>query len=539
MKTTNLLLLCGSALPLFAGCGGCGSPSVAQQQAMRGSWGVEEDEPTPPPTPPAVPVAEAAVAAVDTSPLPEPAAAVPAVADAAASDSLAATPATMPAPTAPQPVAVDSNLTTPAVPPSAALADSDRSPASIPVAASIRSPASTLPAPEAAVATAASSAAADEAERVVASTPSGDPGDPTEPTEPTEPQRGETEIPIASVVSQVASEASGQTRESGLSLLGKAEALAVAGKETEADRMLLGEAMLRDRLEEWPFVMRWSPALRRPVPWIRAGVAFYVSATDVRGGVAPIPARNRALERDFGPMGRDVLELGGELAERSLARYLTLLRAGSLGPTPAPYATGPIDAARALPTRLCGGLVLFGPGEARLVKAHAERLGLDLLVVYDVRARRNVDDPEQPINDTSLKIVDVVNDRDIFETESLRNLEVQESRKNPVAADPVDSVAGEIEKFMGEALPLTDFPVEVRPENVRARLPRLIDQALAAKNALPYLVEIKALYLHGYLAGMEARDAYVAILGAPAGEALHSGTSEERILALERLLPES
>ena len=86
-------------------------------------------------------------------------------------------------------------------------------------------------------------------------------------------------------------------------------------------------------------------------------------------------------------------------------------------------------------------------------------------------------------------------------------------------------------------MPLTDFPAEVRPDNVRARLPKLVDQALASKNALPYLVEIKALYLHGYLAGLGAQDAYIAILGESEGRALYAGTPEERLQALERLLP--
>ena len=48
--------------------------------------------------------------------------------------------------------------------------------------------------------------------------------------------------------------------------------------------------------------------------------------------------------------------------------------------------------------------MVFGPGEERLLKAHAERLGLDLLIVFEVRAKRNPNDPNQPINDTSAKI---------------------------------------------------------------------------------------------------------------------------------------
>lgn len=509
MKRMNrlALLVCGSLTPLFTGCGGCGSPSLAQQQAARAGWAAGDDEiPAPPPAPAPVPPAPAPVPAETPAPAPVPAE-TPAAA--AAEPPVAAAPAPAPPTTPAEAVAVP----TPAVPV-----------VPTPNPAAIASVAPAIPAVTAPVQPTADPVAGNTP------VPAGDVATSSVPTEPG--------TPVASSAAQALPERPPTTTAPPtVTLLPQAKALADAGKETDADRMLLGEAMLRDRLEEWPFAMRWSPALKRPAPWIRTGVAFYVNTTDVRGGVAPIPAKDRALEREFGAMGRDVLDLGGEIAEKSLAAYLTLLRSGGLGPTLAPLATGEIDAGRNLPTRLCGGLVLFGPGEPRLLKAHAERLGLDLLIVYDVRAKRNADNAEQTINDTSMKVIDVVGDREIFATKLLRNLEVQATRKNPVAPDPVEPVTTEIATFLDTQLPLDDFPVEVRPEHVRSRLPKVIDQALASKNALPYLVEIKALHLHGYLAGLEARDAYIAILGESEGQALYDGTPEERLLALERLLP--
>ncbi|HEV7279852.1 MAG TPA: hypothetical protein VGN57_06520 [Pirellulaceae bacterium] len=518
-----LLLVCGSLTPLFAGCGGCGSPSLAQQQAMRGSWGVEDEEEDERPTP------------AKPAPIEEEEPASPPPKAVAAETPTAASPAAQTAETQTlEPKTPETQTLEPQAPATETPATSATPVVSSPPAtaespmASITptSPLSASQASQRPVTTAAApitNAAAVPAESSVGS---GETATPAERRFQVA-SANEVELPERPV-------ASGDLT---ATLVPQAKDFAAADKETEADRLLLGEALLRDRLEEWPFAMRWSPALRRPVPWIRTGVAFYVSATDVRGDMAPIPAKDRALERDFGPMGRDVLALGGELAEKSLASHLTLLRAGALGPTLAPLASGPVDAGRPLPTRLCGGLLLFGPGEPRLLKAHAERLGLDLLIVYDVRAKRNVDDPRQPINDTSFKILDVVGDREIFATKLLRNMEVQATRKNPVAPDPVDQVTKEIQQFVDGQLPLADFPAEVRPDNVRARLPKLIDQALASKNALPYLVEIKALHLHGYLAGLEARDAYASILGEREGQALYSGTPEERLVALERLLP--
>lgn len=527
-RTSRLLLLvCGSLTPLFAGCGGGGSPSLAQQQAARAARAAaeEEQEPPPPPAPArAGPEEEPPTAPAKPAPNSTPAA-QPVTTETAATEplaeNLAPVEATPPAEPAASAAVVAS--ATPAPNPAPPMPASPSAPADVAAAEAPQLPRTTpTPVQPPAVVPVA------EANTVPTSA---NPAS-TETATPSEPQ-----VPVAAASEMQLPERTLAPGESTVTLLPQAKEFAAASKETEADRLLLGEALLRDRLEDWPFAMRWSPALRRPVPWIRAGVGFYVSAIEVRGDMSPIPAKDRALEREFGTMGRDVLDLGGELAEKSLAAHLTLLRSGRLGPILAPSATGPVDAGRPLPTRLCGGLVLFGPGEPRLLKAHAERLGLDLLIVYDVRVKRNLDDAKQPINDTSVKVIDVIGDREIFATKLLRNLQVQATRKNPVAPDPVDPVTKEIQQFLDGQLPLTDFPAEVRPDNVRARLPKLIDQALASKNALPYLVEIKALHLHGYLAGLEARDAYASILGEREGQALYSGTPEERLVALERLLP--
>ncbi len=191
------------------------------------------------------------------------------------------------------------------------------------------------------------------------------------------------------------------------------------------------------------------------------------------------------------------------------------------------------------PASVAPGVFLLGKGSSNKLLDEALEQGIDILVMFESDVKRN---PKTGLVNNGSRIVvwDVRRRETLFRTKLLDNIAVQKlCADEDLEEDPVESV---IEKLMedfeakeGSVLTLGKLPEGLQTEHVKGRVAMLLSSEDTAQ--LPTLAEIKFYHSKGLLDDATLTKSFQKLLGELDGAKLAEGKEEERLEAVEHLLP--
>jgi hypothetical protein len=162
--------------------------------------------------------------------------------------------------------------------------------------------------------------------------------------------------------------------------------------------------------------------------------------------------------------------------------------------------------------------------------------GMDVLCVFNITVsviRRT----GQVSNNARIRLYNVTEDKETFETDMLNNLAVQNERANENRRGE-DSVDKELQKLFQEIdthWRLGVLPTSLQSEHVLGRVGDLLKET--HQNPLPVLAEIRMYHTRGLLEDNHLLLAYQRKTNDHSGNMLATGTEEERKQVVEPWLP--
>jgi hypothetical protein len=187
--------------------------------------------------------------------------------------------------------------------------------------------------------------------------------------------------------------------------------------------------------------------------------------------------------------------------------------------------------------QLAAGVVMLGKGTNKELLEKAREEGVELLLMFDVNAKRTSSGKETA--DTKMRLVDPIGGKDLFTSKKLNNIQVYDAREKPgfKGPDPIDDVVDLLFKSIDEKnYKLGDFPATLTAEHVKNRYDKLLTEE--HDNPLPVLVELRHYYRMKLLPGKLMFEGYKKLLGDEKAEQLAKGKIEEKREALAEWLPD-
>jgi len=348
-----------------------------------------------------------------------------------------------------------------------------------------------------------------------------------------------------------------------------ARALLAQGYEKEALLYYHGAVAAGDPTIAWQEDWRWFAGLRRPAALVRWGIGIdYTGAAPGKG--AEFNTVNRDSEAY--PLTEETApgltaftgEAGGWMLEHIRLTETAQLMGESLPDTPletapaaardnrAPFRVGRPVASRqeTSPTtlgpmplvarhpnspvkRMAAAVYYVGTLSKKNSIELAKQEGLDVLVLFNVEARNARSTPSIT---TSISLIDLWTNQEIFESKTYNNIQVKRLRLNPLLDDPMltiyDPLRAKISgEFSGAAL-----PEELQPTHVRGRIAKLTTARLASP--LPTIAEVRYYLEKGLIAQAEAKAAFAELTDEATAAMLVSNDPDVRLSAVKKLLPE-
>lgn len=189
---------------------------------------------------------------------------------------------------------------------------------------------------------------------------------------------------------------------------------------------------------------------------------------------------------------------------------------------------------------------MLGKGTLKSLTGRAKAHGIDVLVLVEVNCKL-VPSNGQKINDTKVMLYDVTQAtpaRVGKPSTMLNNIRVWMARQKGELDEDNDPVhkalrnifePGKEDGFLA-MYKLTDMP-ELNQEQVMNRLKSLIAEGQASGNPMPAMVELTYYRQKGLLPEKAYVDSLNKLAGSDIGEILLNGEEEQRVKALESLLP--
>ena len=191
------------------------------------------------------------------------------------------------------------------------------------------------------------------------------------------------------------------------------------------------------------------------------------------------------------------------------------------------------------PNSLTMGVTLLGEGTSKVLLETANRQGIDVLVMFEVEVSENRK-TGYVTNETRIVVWDVGKQQELVRTRALNNIAVQKLRgeKGKVQDDPVaaalDKLFDALDSGSEEALKVSEFPAEIRPEHVLGRIEAMLSSQ--DEELLPKLAEIKFYHHRGLIDDGTFAKSLECALG-DEGVTLATGDEEARLAVIGRLLP--
>ena len=178
------------------------------------------------------------------------------------------------------------------------------------------------------------------------------------------------------------------------------------------------------------------------------------------------------------------------------------------------------------------GVEMLGVGRKADLIERAKKSGVDVMLMFNVKITKT---RGNYFNSSSLKVVDVKTEENVFSSATLRDDKVAE------AVDDGDNpVKDEIKKAFGSVVDkkfvAAELPSALNTENVKKRIGRLLKEEFSSP--LRAAVEVVSYHQADLLDDDLAKLALKRLFGSDDSEILITGTSEERLGYLKQWLPD-
>jgi len=184
---------------------------------------------------------------------------------------------------------------------------------------------------------------------------------------------------------------------------------------------------------------------------------------------------------------------------------------------------------------LAPGIVFLGTVTAKDMRQKAQKAGVDVICVFDIVVTPI---PKQQLlkNETTIRLHDLTQTRELFESKTLNNIQVQVERVEKKSdQDPVDRELESLFKFVDANWKMSPLPAEWKAEEVLNRLRGVL--AETHENPLPVLAEARMYQTRGLLQDTHFLSACRKVLGEPDGTQLVNGSAEEKLEIVAKWLP--
>lgn len=182
------------------------------------------------------------------------------------------------------------------------------------------------------------------------------------------------------------------------------------------------------------------------------------------------------------------------------------------------------------------GVMLLGRGKKDAMVERGREMGLDVLMLFNVR----VSSGRSPSGSASLKVYNLHSDKaeEVCSSRSLKSDTVAKKRESGVGekSDPVEvALDGVFKETFDKKFRAAEMPAKLQPKHVLSRL----KQVLAKSDADPLstAVEIVGYHRLELLDGDAAMKALDEVLGDGLGNTILTGSTDDRLDALEKFLP--
>lgn len=188
-------------------------------------------------------------------------------------------------------------------------------------------------------------------------------------------------------------------------------------------------------------------------------------------------------------------------------------------------------------TSLQPGVMMVGVDNTDKLLRRANDLGLDVLVVFEVKVRKS-STTDKISNSTRLNLYLVKDGQELIKGKTLTMASVAKKRESMRGDDddPVQVALDSVfQEFADENLRAADMPSNIEKEHIDKRVSKIV--SASPKNPLPALVEIMAYKHMGYLEESEVMTAFEELIGKKNAVNLIEGDDDEKRKALSDWLP--
>jgi len=211
---------------------------------------------------------------------------------------------------------------------------------------------------------------------------------------------------------------------------------------------------------------------------------------------------------------------------------------GGMGGVPGGFGgpAQPQDAQPAQAIPLAPGIVFLGIVTPKDLRQKAQKAGVDVICVFDIVLTPI---PKQQLlkNETTIHVHDLAQTRQLFESKTLNNIQVQIERVEKKSdQDPVERELESLFKFVDANWRVGPLPAGMQAEHVLNRLRILL--AESHENPLPVLAEARMYQLRGLLQDAHFLTACQKLLGESDGTQLANGSAEEKLELVAKWLPQ-
>ncbi len=275
------------------------------------------------------------------------------------------------------------------------------------------------------------------------------------------------------------------------------------------------EPAANENVQSQPFPPQGGPPANRPTIALGGGGGG--------GGGAPAAGGNAGGGAGAAGGGQNNANANTNRNARN-ARKLVDLWSGSNASTPERLTTG----------TLAPGVICLGEGKREELLSRAEKFGLDVVLIYDVRVGEA---RGSNYTTTTLRLFNVAApEEQLALGRQLRNNTVMEARDS--GRDPVESeLARILDEYMDQNLAAEDLPKSLNQENVSKR----IDKVLADKISEPLkaAVEVVGFYRVGLLPEAKVVEALNQLLGEDLADTILNGDEATRVAELQKLVDQN
>ncbi|HAY79049.1 MAG TPA: hypothetical protein DCY79_04510, partial [Planctomycetaceae bacterium] len=183
-------------------------------------------------------------------------------------------------------------------------------------------------------------------------------------------------------------------------------------------------------------------------------------------------------------------------------------------------------------TSVAPGVAYLGRGSSKELLAKAQREGVHLVVVFDVRAGKH---PRSGIvfNNTKAELFDVKAGKSLAKARELRNMEVENRRKTKKDDNTIEIAYKRFFETTDLAYKVSELP-EALSQFASGRVSQLASGQHS--NVLPVLAEIKMYHARQWIDDAQLATAFTSLIGVADGQKLATGDAKAKNEVLSKLI---